>query len=138
LVLCPRKKKRKVDAYALTFDLDPYNILTDVQSPANYGHEDSPHLVLPLAGRNQQYAAAVSRRVGAACSYHHSIHSLRNFVLHYIHSNKLMYYWHRPRRLRQGQCNDTVSVRLSVCLSVPYCAAAAGCGGFAAVGPADR
>jgi len=36
--------------------------------------------------------------------------------------------------MRQGICNDAVSA----CLSVPSCATAAACGGFAAVGPAGR
>ena len=39
--------------------------------------------------------------------------------------------------MRQDLCNGTVSVRPSICLSQLSTAAAA-CGGFAAVGPADR
>jgi len=37
----------------------------------------------------------------------------------------------------EGLCNGTVSIRLSVCLSHLSTVAAA-CGGFAAVGPADK
>ena len=43
-------------------------------------------------------------------------------------------YSHCSHSMRQGLCNDTVSI----CLAVPSCAAAAVCGGFAAVGPAGR
>ena len=45
--------------------------------------------------------------------------------------------WHCSHSMRQGQCNGRVSIRLSVCLS-QLSAAAAACGGFAAVGPAGR
>jgi len=38
--------------------------------------------------------------------------------------------------MRQDLCNDLVSVCLSVCSILRRCAAAAACGGFAAVGPA--
>ena len=45
--------------------------------------------------------------------------------------------WHCWHSMRQGLCNGRVSIRLSVCLS-QLSAAAAACGGFAAVGPSGR